>query len=173
MGMVVHRMETRRVRLLPFLLFLVALVNGCVSPFEAHANARLNELDSLLSTVPIMPGSVVVKRYENINRSHVPRCATVSITQVLGTNEATLQDVVGWYRTNLDSNQWQINSARTEGVTYVYSGNEQVSLEVSDNYRWFPEMWDAVKQEQESFQTLFYIGINTFVNPDATRTDCT
>lgn len=171
--MVVHRMKTLRVRLLPLLLFLVVLVNGCVSPFETHANARLNELDSLLSTVPIMPGSVIVKRYENINRSHVPRCATVSIEQVLGTNEAALQDVVGWYRANLGSNQWQINSARTEGATYVYLENKQVSLEISDNYRWFPEMRDAVKQGQESFQTLFYIGINTFVNPDASRTDCT
>jgi len=157
--------------LLSVLLTCTIILNGCISSFETQANARLTMLKADLQNVPTIPGGELLDSQENIVPSRVPRCATVDISQLYGTNTLTFQEVIKWYTANLNSSEWRLNSVGAGGA--VYTGSREVSLGISDGYRWLPSMKKSVQQGQARFKTLFLVGLNAFVEPDMTLTRCT
>lgn len=155
-----------------FFLLLICLVtlSGC-APFEVRANVRLSKLRSMSSTLPIVPGSELLVKHEDIVRSHEPSCATVHIWQVFGTNNQDLSEIVHWYKTSLNSTMWQFRDADSRSASFVSA--EGVNFSVSDNYRWFPTLAEVVKQGQTKYKTLFLVSLSAFVDPNMTTAKCT
>lgn len=169
--MSVSRFGKKMKALLFVLLICTTILNGCVASFEVQANARLAMLKADLPSVPTIPGSELLDSQENIVRSHVPSCATVDISRLYGTNDLTFQEVIKWYTTNLNARDWRLNSAGVGGAVYI--GSEEISLGVSDGYRWLPSMKESVQRGQGKFKTLFLVGLSTFVDPNMTVAKCT
>lgn len=152
-------------------LLICIVLSACISPFETRAHERLDKLNSVLSELPVISGSELLEKQENVVRSHVPRCATAEILQVFGTNDLTLQEVIEQYTSALDPNTWQLY--RSDTTSASFRGNERINLGISDNYRWLPALNSTVQREEGKFKTFFLLSLNVFVDPDMTVEECT
>lgn len=152
-------------------LFLTIIVGGCSLTFIGHANERMQKLDSLVDTLPVLVDSVLIKKEENIVRSHVPKCARVQILQLYGTNTMTFQGVINHYESQLDKNVWQIERTDESGVSFV--GSDKIQLGVSSDVNWPLSLIEDLKNQQKKFKFLFIVALGGFVDPKVNIGECT
>ena len=154
------------------LIFLcLALFWGWVTRFERQANARFVQIRAAQPSVVVLPQGELLESREEVVRSHVPRCATVGISQLFGANDLTLQEIAEWYAANIDPTVWEGTGVSEFGITFTR--NDGFSLGVSDAHQWRFKWVDIIPQWETKYDTLYFVEIGGFVDPNITQAQCT
>lgn len=130
----------------------------------------LRELRGLSPTIPIPPGAVVLASLEGGDGSRIDACSGAHIYRLYGTNEMSETQVLDWFSSSLPPDAWHPKTVADRVLTFV--SDRQVTLEVSDSYRYLPFEKAIVLEGQQRFQTLFLVGLNAYSDADAAKRDC-
>jgi len=131
----------------------------------------LGWLHEITSELPTVPDSILLGTEAEIVRSRIPKCATVVVRQLYGTNDYSLEEVIELYEDSLDKTVWLVSHIDTDVATF--RSQEYGFLGVSDNYVWYPGLQDAVSLGQKQYETLYLVTLTAFVEPATTKDECT